>query len=143
MFKNMYIFREKEREREREREREGSENEISLFQKIGDLLDQREKVKKCDTKMFIIYCFMSNFQPLSNLPLCVSFIVSSCNNFISILQSYTFRFFKALSQQCSELVYTVVNELLAILYYSNGPKSYLLVTQFPRIYDLTRSDKQV
>ena len=34
--------------------------------------------------------------------------------------------------KCSELVYTVVNELLAILYYSTGLKSYLLVTQFPR-----------
>ena len=34
---------------------------------------------------------------------------------------------------CSELVYTVVNELLAILYYSIGLKSYLLVTQFSQI----------
>ena len=34
---------------------------------------------------------------------------------------------------CSELVYTVVIELSAILYYLTGLKSYLLVTQFPRI----------
>ena len=34
---------------------------------------------------------------------------------------------------CSELVYTVVNGLLAILYYSIELKSYLLITQFPQI----------
>ena len=34
---------------------------------------------------------------------------------------------------CSELVYMVVNRLLAILYYPIGLKQYLLVTQFPQI----------
>ena len=34
---------------------------------------------------------------------------------------------------CSELVYTVVNELLATLYYLIGLKSHLLITQFPQI----------
>ena len=41
--------------------------------------------------------------------------------------------YKKYGANCSELVYTVVNGLLAILYYSIGLKSHLLVTQFPQI----------
>ena len=42
-----------ERERERERKREGNLKEISLFQKLFDSLDLRERVNKCDTNLIL------------------------------------------------------------------------------------------